>query len=265
MNKVIGGRDTSQGVVQRIGLKDVSANDLRLLGRTSRQRLGSPHHAAHRSPRLLELPQQAAADITGRPGDQNAARCLLHPRRYRVAADSHASPLCCSAARNLPAGRRIRHARIAGTSPRPRRSVASCARAPSWRRFPAPRPGAGRPAMALGAVVIGLNVPPASDVGPSAPASAQRPRRAPLPPSQRSAPTLPAASREISSGASGRPTSLQRATRPSWSCRRRGRRERPCDRGPVGSHAICPAPRSLPGATCVTLVPGGTVHVSGSR
>jgi hypothetical protein len=50
MNEVVGGRDTREGLVQAVGLKDVSVNDLRLLSRSSRQRLGSPHHAAHRPP-----------------------------------------------------------------------------------------------------------------------------------------------------------------------------------------------------------------------
>jgi hypothetical protein len=65
-----------------------------LLGRPSGQHLWSPHHAAHWSPRLLELPQQSAADVAGRPGEQNAPGGLLHGRRYRVMADSHPSPVC---------------------------------------------------------------------------------------------------------------------------------------------------------------------------
>ena len=81
MNEVVGGRDAREGLVQRVGLKDVPADDLCLRSRPSRQRLGSSHHAAHRSPRLLELPQQPAPDVAGRPGEQNAPRRLLVPRR----------------------------------------------------------------------------------------------------------------------------------------------------------------------------------------
>ena len=77
MNEVVSGRDTREGLGQAVGLKDVSVNDLRLLTRPSRQRLGSAHHAAHRPSRLLELPQQPAADIAGCACEQNAPARLL--------------------------------------------------------------------------------------------------------------------------------------------------------------------------------------------
>jgi len=115
MNEVIGDPHAREGLVQRVRLEDVSVNDLRLLSRPSRQRLGSPHHAAHQSPRFLELPQQPAADVTGRPGKQNA------PHRWGRS-PSHA---CEDAHRESGNARERRHPRIG----RPRSLVTGFGRA----------------------------------------------------------------------------------------------------------------------------------------
>jgi hypothetical protein len=95
MNEVVRGRDTRESLMQRAGLKDVSANDFRLRSGPSRQRLGPAHHAAHQSPRRLEPPQQPAANVAVRPRKQDAPGCLPHRHRYPVVGDPHTSPLPC--------------------------------------------------------------------------------------------------------------------------------------------------------------------------
>jgi len=69
-------------------------NDLRLLSRPSRQRLGSSHHATDRSPRFLELPQQPATNVAGRSCDQDASDLVVHRLRYWVVADSQHLFVC---------------------------------------------------------------------------------------------------------------------------------------------------------------------------
>ena len=50
MNEVVGGRDTREGVLQAVGLEDVSVHNLGLVVRPSRQCLWSAEHAAHLPP-----------------------------------------------------------------------------------------------------------------------------------------------------------------------------------------------------------------------